>query len=358
MTHQAYTEQQLQTKTLTDLKTIYTQIGATVEITDKRTKSAWINAIILHQTSQTEKLSGGIRQIEQQEIIDPNFQANYDKAITAGFIFTQEAIGHDNGIRWVARLGQYKCHNSKLSTVASLAAQYIGSPLHQRHINQTQDHNTRLENNRQGYKDAIAGLAMQSNDPCYRVGYDRGIRDTRPQTEDTSSDAIVFEEIGQNIYSKIWQATVNNIEIRIIPVNGGYKSNLTGDRLLIDFGIAVKETLLAVAELQTQQTERMEIYTTATPGLYAVYSHKPNQTNRYEVNLEANTCTCPHHQYRHHQEGFKDKHIIYVRAALTIRTTPPIREEEMLLDKPFDELTAADLERLASYNPLPELVAA
>ncbi|MCC5618420.1 hypothetical protein LC605_25710 [Nostoc sp. CHAB 5836] len=56
MTHQLYTEEQLFTKSLPELKTIYTQIGAAVEVADKRCKSAWVNAIVAHQSSQVQKV--------------------------------------------------------------------------------------------------------------------------------------------------------------------------------------------------------------------------------------------------------------------------------------------------------------
>ena len=56
MTHQIYTVQQLFTKSLSELKTIYTQIGASVEVADKRCKSLWLNAIVAHQSSQVQKV--------------------------------------------------------------------------------------------------------------------------------------------------------------------------------------------------------------------------------------------------------------------------------------------------------------
>ncbi|MEH2070047.1 MAG: hypothetical protein V7K47_18110 [Nostoc sp.] len=56
MTHQLYTPEQLQAKPLSELKTIYSQIGAAVEVADKRCKSAWVNAIVAHQSSQVQKV--------------------------------------------------------------------------------------------------------------------------------------------------------------------------------------------------------------------------------------------------------------------------------------------------------------
>jgi hypothetical protein len=56
MTHTTYTQQQLQLKSIARLKEIYSQIGATVEVTDKRCKDSWINAITAHQSSQLHKV--------------------------------------------------------------------------------------------------------------------------------------------------------------------------------------------------------------------------------------------------------------------------------------------------------------
>jgi len=56
MTHQIYSLQQLQAKSLTELKTIYSQVGASVEVADKRCKSLWLNAIVTHQTKQVQKV--------------------------------------------------------------------------------------------------------------------------------------------------------------------------------------------------------------------------------------------------------------------------------------------------------------
>jgi hypothetical protein len=101
----------------------------------------------------------------------------------------------------------------------------------------------RLEMNQKGYRDAIEGLASQSADPCYRVGYDRGVRDATPMpVEDLGSEAIAFDKVADGR----WESTVNGVVVRIASVQGGYKTNLTDDALLVDFGIAIKEALLAI----------------------------------------------------------------------------------------------------------------
>ncbi|MBH8574923.1 hypothetical protein I8752_18245 [Nostocaceae cyanobacterium CENA369] len=45
MTHLIYSQQQLRAKSLAQLKRIYSEIGCTVEVSDKRCKDAWISAI-------------------------------------------------------------------------------------------------------------------------------------------------------------------------------------------------------------------------------------------------------------------------------------------------------------------------
>ncbi|MCC5636352.1 hypothetical protein LC593_10870 [Nostoc sp. CHAB 5844] len=300
MTHQIYTAQQLQLLSLRELKTIYLHIGATVEVADKRRKSDWINAIAATQSAKVEKLSGGFRQIESE-------QAAAQLELETHLEQQAEAISPDD---------------------------------------------ERLLNGQQGYQDAIALLPMQSKDHCYRMGYERGLRDVSPIPEDAGSQAIVFDKIGSTIYGGVWEAFVNNVLIRIAAVRGGYKTNLTDDALLIDFGIAVKESLLAVARIAPKENPTLEVFATDEPEVYAVYSHKPNQPSlRYEVDLKANSCTCPHYYHRHEQEGFKDKHIEAVRLALQVHTSLRL-EKEMLLDKPFDELTDGD------WRILNQLVAA
>ncbi|WP_341528507.1 hypothetical protein WKK05_03995 [Nostoc sp. UHCC 0302] len=76
MTHGTYTQQQLQLKSIARLKEIYSQIGATVEVTDKRCKDAWINAITAHQSSQLHKVDEqAIAQAELELHIEAQAQA-------------------------------------------------------------------------------------------------------------------------------------------------------------------------------------------------------------------------------------------------------------------------------------------
>ncbi|MBN3868781.1 MAG: hypothetical protein HWQ23_00100 [Nostoc sp. JL33] len=57
MTHIIYSQQQLQLKSIAQLKQIYSEIACTVEVSDKRCKDYWISAIADYQSSKIQKLT-------------------------------------------------------------------------------------------------------------------------------------------------------------------------------------------------------------------------------------------------------------------------------------------------------------
>jgi predicted secreted protein len=57
MTYQTYTHQHLQLKSLAQLKRIYSEIGCTLEVTDKRCKDEWRSVIANFQASKIQKLT-------------------------------------------------------------------------------------------------------------------------------------------------------------------------------------------------------------------------------------------------------------------------------------------------------------
>ena len=57
MTHVIYTAQQLQLKSIARLKQIYSEIGCTVEVSDKRYKDSWISAIAEYQASKIQRVT-------------------------------------------------------------------------------------------------------------------------------------------------------------------------------------------------------------------------------------------------------------------------------------------------------------
>ncbi|QKQ75558.1 hypothetical protein [Nostoc sp. TCL240-02] len=191
----------------------------------------------------------------------------------------------------------------------------------------------RMENNRQGYQDATNRLEMQSNDPCYRSGYDRGLRDVSPLPQEApESVAITYEKIGQTIRGGVWEAIVDDIQILIIGVSGGYKSNLTGVRLIEEFGAMIKETLVAVAKIQEKQKLESAVRSPLAQAITVlgqqgdefVVENSTNQ-NRYVVrpnHPDPNSrCECADCRHR----GSKCKHQIAVENFLK-----PSLEKELL----------------------------
>ncbi|MBD2535991.1 hypothetical protein H6G97_44395 [Nostoc flagelliforme FACHB-838] len=57
MTYPTYSQQQLQLKSIARLKQIYSEIGCTVEVNDKRCKDAWISVIADYQASKIQKVT-------------------------------------------------------------------------------------------------------------------------------------------------------------------------------------------------------------------------------------------------------------------------------------------------------------
>ncbi|MDM9583155.1 hypothetical protein [Nostoc sp. GT001] len=275
MTHSIYTVQQLQELKLGEIKAIAFSLGVAPE-GDKRNKDVWANAIVEYQKSQVEKLSGGFRQI--------------DVSVAVASIFESQDVAQ-----------------AELEAFVEEQAEEIAPDLQ------------RLQNNQQGYQDATNGLEMQSIDPCYRSGYDRGLRDASSMPKQCDSEAIAFEKIGQTIRGGVWEAVVDDIQILIVGVSGGYKSNLTGVRLIEDFGAMIKETIVAVAKIQEKQKLESAVRSPRAQAITVleqqgdefVVENSTNQ-NRYTVrpkHQDPNSrCGCADCRHR----GTKCKHQIAV----------------------------------------------
>jgi hypothetical protein len=85
MTHAIYTYQQLQLKSIARLKQIYNEIACTVEVSDKRCKDSWISAIAEYQASKIQKLAPAA--LDEQALA----QAELDSYITT----QAQAIAHE-----------------------------------------------------------------------------------------------------------------------------------------------------------------------------------------------------------------------------------------------------------------------
>ncbi|MBD2451374.1 hypothetical protein H6G76_30470 [Nostoc sp. FACHB-152] len=67
MTHVTYTHQQLRCKSLPQLKRIYSEIGCTLEVNDRRCKDSWRSAIARYQASKLQK-------VDEQDIAQSEFE--------------------------------------------------------------------------------------------------------------------------------------------------------------------------------------------------------------------------------------------------------------------------------------------
>ncbi|MBD6620775.1 hypothetical protein FNW02_34715 [Komarekiella sp. 'clone 1'] len=130
MTYQIYSQQQLQLKSIARLKQIYSEIGCTVEVQDKRCKDAWISAIVEHQASKVQKVADvveeqAIAQAELEQHIAIQAQAVAPeplKTVEISFydheFYTNgklvAAITHDNDLTqpWVVMVNGKEVHRA------------------------------------------------------------------------------------------------------------------------------------------------------------------------------------------------------------------------------------------------------
>ncbi|WP_265277579.1 hypothetical protein [Nostoc sp. KVJ3] len=156
MTYQIYSQQQLQLKSIARLKQIYSEIGCTAEVSDKRCKDAWISAIVNYQASKIQKLAPAapdeqaLAQAELDNYIADQAQAVAPEPLTIVEISFDHheyyagnqliaSISHDDNHltqRWVVMVkslrsnSKFKIQNSKLKTISGgLYQQLINSKL-------------------------------------------------------------------------------------------------------------------------------------------------------------------------------------------------------------------------------------
>ena len=131
MTHIIYSQQQLHHKSIARLKQIYSEIGCTVEISDKRCKDAWISAIAEYQSSKIQKLTPAtpdnqaISQAELDHFITTQAQAVAPEPLTPVEISFYDheyyagdkliaAITHDDDLTqpWVVMVNNKEVHRA------------------------------------------------------------------------------------------------------------------------------------------------------------------------------------------------------------------------------------------------------
>ncbi|MFW9259850.1 hypothetical protein A4S05_15155 [Nostoc sp. KVJ20] len=99
MTYIIYSQQQLQLKSIARLKQIYNEIACTVEVSDKRCKDSWISAIVNYQSSKIQKVTSTAldEQALAQAELD-NYIADQAQAIAPEELTTLEISFYDHEI--------------------------------------------------------------------------------------------------------------------------------------------------------------------------------------------------------------------------------------------------------------------
>jgi hypothetical protein len=86
MTYPTYSHQHLQRKSIACLKEIYSEIGCTTTVRDRRCKDSWINEIITHQSTHVQKVDE--QAIAQEEL--ENYIADQGDAVAPEELTTVE----------------------------------------------------------------------------------------------------------------------------------------------------------------------------------------------------------------------------------------------------------------------------
>ncbi|BBD63046.1 hypothetical protein NIES2109_58960 (plasmid) [Nostoc sp. HK-01] len=100
MTQVTYTQQQLRCKSLPQLKRIYSEVGCTTEVNDRRYRDEWISAIANYQESKLQK-------VDEQDIAQGEFDgyiADQAQAVTPEELTIREINFFDNEIFYAAGL--------------------------------------------------------------------------------------------------------------------------------------------------------------------------------------------------------------------------------------------------------------
>lgn len=92
MTHPIYSHQHLQLKSIARLKQIYSEIGCTTAVRDRRCKEAWISAIADYQSAQLQKIAPDEQAIAQEEL--ENFIADQAEVVAPEELTTIEINPH------------------------------------------------------------------------------------------------------------------------------------------------------------------------------------------------------------------------------------------------------------------------
>jgi hypothetical protein len=304
MTHIIYSQQQLQLKSIARLKQIYSEIGCTVEVSDKRCKDSWISAIAKYQASKIQKLTPAApdeQALAQSELND--YIANQAQAVAPEELTTREISFYDHDI--------------------SCGKELIASITHDDHL--TQPWVVVVE--------GVEKFRANTWARCYRFiiwhHKDSTLNEpTQAETPHTTENLImghIFNEC-QNYGFEILDDGIYNNGVKLGQVgctNGNW---------------------WVILGSQGQQQYSNSV-------LDAVRRLCPSQTSLSMVDTSFTTEPTPEYlQYRPLEQLTAEElqHLLSAEVAGC----------EQLLDLPFEQLTAQDWQRLREYEPTLELIAA
>jgi hypothetical protein len=116
MTHHIYSQQQLYSKSLAQLKRIYSEIGCTAYVMDRRYKDAWMSAIARYQSSKLEKIASPAQ--DEQAIAQGEFEqyiADQAQAIAPEELTVREINFFDHEIFYAGDLIAIITHDDDLT---------------------------------------------------------------------------------------------------------------------------------------------------------------------------------------------------------------------------------------------------
>jgi hypothetical protein len=293
MTNLLYTEQQLQSKKLADLKAIASQLNATA--TDKRSKESWVNAIL---SAQPQPIT---QQITQQAALKPLVEMSGDDCIVDGEIVATITSDDDLTQPWRVLINSIEVHRAatwaRCYDYVRSHAKYGTLPNPQPEL--VDDY--LFHNDPQPVKLPAVGDSHFIGDRLLRC---IKINEDYAAVWDVISNAATVGEIKMD-WQCNWHHTLS-FELFATPQEA--------------MPAAVNYASLCESATELIEKPELEVIPSESPNLFTVTNHESG--NQYKVCLESNSCTCPHWAHRNRQAGFKDKHIDAVKIFCAL----PLRE--------------------------------
>ncbi|MCF2151920.1 hypothetical protein IQ276_037055 [Desmonostoc muscorum LEGE 12446] len=297
MTHALYTTQQLQLKSIARLKQIYSEIACTVEVSDKRCKDSWISAIVNYQASKIQKVT--LSAPDEQALA----QAEFDN-----YIATQAQVVAPEPLTIVEISFDHHEYYADDKLVASIS--HDDNHLTQRWVVMIND------------KEVFRANTLMRCDRFICTHYKDGSlpvqeKEATPPTTENQIMAHIFNEC-QNYGFEILDDGIYNNGVKLGQVgctdgNWWVKRRYSGQQ---QYSNSVYDAVRSLSTVDTSVAEPVHKY---------LQSRLLEQLTTEELQqlLGAEVANC-----------------------------------EQLLDRPVDELTCQDWERLREYEPHLELVAA